>query len=297
MTVGVYGYQGQLGIDSQNPITVRYDFISESLALDENFIDTDGLRGTRSRYITSLRQGNRKVSGQLKMQPTALELSTLFPWLTAGTVAAGPPQTFALADALLTGGWWITVDRGLKVMTYNGCQPDKWTISGRAGEPLDLTIDVVGIDETIGDSGSFPSTTIDVTTQPFIFTDLALVVNSVACTTKDFELTVDNMIDKERFLNSQTLTAANAMDRHVTLKCNVPYGQFSALYGTGVSGVVATATFTGPGTQVLLFTMSNIAFPRKSPTWTAGRAEEFLPLVGTALRSGSTMEMITSLHQ
>lgn len=265
--------------------------------LDENFIDTDGLRGTRSRYITSLRQGNRHVHGQIKMQPTALELSTLLPLILCGIPSGSGTITYPLSDALTAGGFWVTVDRILKVPTYNGCQCDKITVSGRSGEPLDLTLDIVGIDETLGNAASFPSLSIDVTTVPFIFTDLVMVVNGVTALCKDFELVIDNAIDKERFLNSQTLTAANAMDRHVTMHTNVPYGQFSALYGTGVAGVAATATFTGPGTQVLTFSMANIAFPRKSPSWTAGRQEEFLPLQGTALRSGATLEVVVTLHQ
>ena len=286
-----------MGIDSQNPVTVRYDFISESLVLDENFIDTDGLRGTRSRYIQNLRQGNRHVHGQIKLQPTALELSTLLPILLQGTPSGSGTVTYPLADAVTAGGFWVTVDRILKVYTYNGCQPDKITFTGRSGEPLELTVDIVGVDETVAAAASFPSLNIDVTTVPFIFTDLVMVVNSVTATCKDFELVIDNSIDKERFLNSPTLTAAYAMDRHVTMHTNVPYGDFSALYGTGVAGVAATATFTGPGTQVLEFSMANIAFPRKSPSWTAGRQEEFLPLQGTALRSGATLECVVTLHQ
>ena len=97
---------------------------------------------------------------------------------------------------------------------------------------------------------------------------------------KDFELVIDNSLDKERFLNSQTLTAAYAMDRHVTMHTNVPYGQFSTLYGTGVAGVAATAIFTGPGTQALEFSLANIAFPRKSPSWTAGRRRNSSPCRG-----------------
>src|ERR1051326_2012015 len=70
----IYGYQGQLGIGTANPVTVRYDFQSESLVLDEQFIDPNGLRGTRSRFIANVRQGNRRVAGQLHLQPTPGDL-------------------------------------------------------------------------------------------------------------------------------------------------------------------------------------------------------------------------------
>ena len=160
-----------------NPVTAgyRYDFISESLVLDENFIDTDGLRGTRSRYIQNLRQGNRHVHGQIKMQPTALELSTLLPTLLQGTsTTVSGLQTIPLQDAVTAGGFWVVVDRISEIFNYSGCQPDKITVTGRSGEPLELTVDIVGVDEILSASGSFPSLSIDVTTVPFIFTDLVL---------------------------------------------------------------------------------------------------------------------------
>jgi hypothetical protein len=291
----IYGYQGQLGIDTANPVTVRYDFQSESLVLDEQFIDTNGLRGTRSRFIANVRQGNRRVAGQLHLQPTAVELSNLLPWILGGSPTGSGTVTYPLADALPTARY-ITVDRGPQVPTYNGCQVDRATFKGSQGEPLDLILDIVGIDETLGASGSFPNLSIDVTTQPFIFTDLALVINGNTYNAKDIEVVIDNSIDKERFYNSQTLVSVQAMDRHVMLNTQLPYGVASAAYGTGPGGVLATAIFTGPGTSVLEFSFVKVAFPRKSPSFTAGRQEEMLPMQGIAYYSGSTSEVVTTLH-
>ena len=293
----VYGFQGQLGIDTVNPVTKRFDFQSEALALAEHLIDANGLRGTRERDISRVRQGNRRCGGQIHLQPTSLELSNLLAWFLGGTPTGTGAVSYPLADALSL--YYITVDRGAKVFTYSGCAVDKATIRGRQGEPLDVLLDIVGQDETVGNSGSFPVLTIDHTTQPFIFTDLVLDVGGSPYTVKEFELIIDNMIDKERFYNSQTLSAVIATDRLIHWNLNVPYGTASAIYGTGTSGAAALATFTGPGTEVLTFGSTKVAFPRESPSFTAARGEVMLRVPGIAYAdaANSNPSLTTTLHQ
>lgn len=285
----VHGWSGKLGVHANNPVELRFDFQSESLAVNEAFIDTNGLRGTRSRSIERVRQGNRRIGGQIRMQPTAVELAALLPWIL-GANASG--NTYALADTLQSR--YVTVDRSIKVSTYNGVVVDRATFRAGQGEPLDLTLDVCGLDETIGNSGTFPDLSLDLTTQPFVFTDLALVINATTVNAKSIELVIDNAIDKERFFNSQTAVSLPPMDRHVYLNTQLPYGDASALYGTGAGGVACTATFTNGGTS-LLFSLVKVAFPRRSPTFVAGRQEVLLPLNGTAYTSSTTKELVCTL--
>lgn len=284
----IYGFQAQLGIDTASTVTKRFDFQSESLACDEEFIDTNGLRGTRAHAVERLRQGNRRVGGQIRLQPTAVELANILEWILGGTKSG---TTYPLADALTDR--YVVVDRGSKVFSYNGVVVDKCTIRGAQGEPLDVTLDVVGKDETVGNSGTFPSLTLDTTTGPFIFTDLAFSINATTVQAKEVEIVIDNKVDKDRFFNSQTATALYAMDRVITLKTSLPYGDANALYNTGVGGVATTATFTNGATS-LLFDFAKVAFPRKSPT-VPGREEVMLPLEGTAYKSGTTLELVTTL--
>lgn len=288
-----YGFQGQLGISANNPVDVRYDFVSEHLALDETFLDLAGLRGTLARPVERERQGNRRVSGPIVLEPTAVELAAILPWLMGGTPSGSGTVTYPLADSLVDR--YITVDRGSKVFTYNGCRPASWTLHGTQGEPLRLTINVVGKDETPGNSGTFPSLSLDTSTAPFIFTDLALVINSVTVQCPEFEVSCDWGVDTNRFFNSQTATALIATDRHIKVNTRLPYGDDSTSYNLGVAGVAGTATFTGAGTAVLTMTFASLIFPRKSPT-VGGRQEVLLPLQGEAKKTGSTLELVTQLH-
>ncbi len=292
---GTWGWQGQLGIDTAATATLRYDYHREDVVCDENFIDMNGLRGTMSHAVERVRAGNRRVHGPIRMQPTALELSNLLPWILHGAPSGSGTVTFPLADAMPTARY-VTVDRGFKVPAYNGCQVDRCSITGREGEPLEWTLDIVGIDETLGTAASFPSLSIDISTQPFIFTDLVLSVNSATTKVKDFQLTIDWNIDKNRFFNQQTLTDVRATDLKIGLTLHPPYGDAGALYNTGAAGVPAVATFTGAGTQVLVFTFVKVCFPRKSP-FTEGKQEIMLPLEGIAYKSSTTDPLVTTLHQ
>ena len=286
---GYWGYVGQLGISASNPVDARYDFLSENLALSEEFIDTGGIRGTRSHVVERVRAGIRRVAGTITMQPTAVEWAALLPWIL-GANASG--TTYALADALSSR--YVTVDRGAKVFTYSGCFVDSATIRASQGQPVRLTLNIVGSDETVGNAASFPSLTIDTTTNAFMFHDCVISIASVTYSSRDFELTINNHIDRERFFNSQVLsTATQAMDRSISCRFSLPYGDAVAAYNTGSSGVAVTNTFTN-GAVSLAFSLVKVCFPRRSPTW-PGRAEVMLPLEGMAYRSGSTLELVTTL--
>lgn len=286
----IYGFQGQLLINS-----VRYDFLSESLACREDFVDTSGLRGSRSHVIERVRAGIRRVAGQITMQPTAVELATLLPWIH-GAAASG--TSYPLGDSLASFAYTIELarDDGTdgKVFTYTYCRVNRATFRASQGAPLTVTLDVVGSDETVGNAGGRGAGTIDTTTGPFMFHDLALSIASTSYSAKEVEVVIDNHIDTERFFNSQTLSATtNAFDRSITLRTSLPYGDAEAVYATGSSGVAVVATYTN-GAVSLAQTFVKVAFPRRSPTM-PGRQEIMLPLEGIAYRSSSTPELTTVL--
>lgn len=292
---GVSGFSAFMGIDTVNPITVAFDFQSEQLVCEEEFLDTNGVRGTRSRAVERNRQGNRRIHGPIELQPTTVELSNLLAWCLGGTPSGSPTVTYPLGDTLSTR--YVTVDRVAKVFTYNGVAVDNLTITGSQGQPMKFHLDCVGQDETVANAGTFPAgLVLDITTQPFIFTDLVLSVAGTSYNAKEVSIGISNVIDKERFFNSQTLVSAIAHDRHITVSTSLPYGDAVAVYGasTIAGGVAVVATFTN-GTSVLTLTFVKVAFPRHSPH-VPGRVEIMLPLTGKALKSGTTLELVTTLH-
>lgn len=290
MAVAV-GTLGQLGIDTASPVTKRFDFISSSLSLDEEFRDTNGLRGTLSHDISRVRQSLRRVSGTIELQPNAVELSLLLPWILGANGTGSPTVTYALADSLQTRYVAMDVNAGNQ-FTYSGVVVNRATFRAAQGEPLALSLDVIGVDETI--SGTFPTLSINTANGPWMLSDLALTVNGTTTQVPEFSLTIDNRVDGNRFLNSLTLTNTFKIDRQITVSIMPPYGDYTALYNTGAGGVAVVATLTNGG-AVLTLTLGKVTFPRKSPT-VRGRSEVMLPLEGTAYANGATKELVTTLN-
>ncbi len=291
MTASI-GSLGQLSINVASPGDAtehRLDYKREDLGYTEEFVDANGLRGTRSRSVEKNRGGLQRLDGPIEFEPNSLELTRLLAWALGGVAST----TYSLTDALPRAV--IIIDRVAKVFTFNGCVCDTITFAANQGEVLKVAVNVVGMTETIANAGTFTSLSLDTTTQPFILADLALVVNGVTVTPKNFALTVNNYIDKERFFNSLTLTATNALDRLVTFSCLLPYGDFTALYGAGgAAGVSMVATFTNGGAS-LTITCGKITLPRRKPS-TPGRVEIMMPLEATVWKSGSTSEIVVSLQ-
>jgi hypothetical protein len=282
------GYAAKLGIGTASTVDQPLDFLSESLAVDEQFVDRAGIRGTRSHPIEVMRAGNRSVGGALMLQPNAQEWAYLLPWML-GTAASG--TTYALAETVPER--YVTADRVSKVHTYDGCKVNVGRVRGTQGAPLDLTLDLLGIDETQANSGTFPALTLDSATGPFMFSDGAVVIGGVTYQIKECEIVIDNKLDGDRFLNSRTRTAIVAQDREVMVNFSLPWGDAVAAYNSGVGGVAVTVTFTN-GTVSLAFSFVKVVFPRKSPT-VPGKQEIMLPLQGVAKSSGATKELVVTL--
>lgn len=278
----------QLGIDSSNPVTKRFDFHSESLRRIGQLLDTNGLRGTREKKIERVRSNFYRVAGGLSFQPNAVELSLLLPWIF-GQAASG--TTYSLSDSLATR--YVTIDRISKVMTYAGCGVNRATFRASQGEPLSLDLDVIGQTETVGNAGTFPSLSIDTATGPFIFTDLVLTVGGSTYNARDFEIVLDNQIDAERFFNSATLVSVATRGRSIMFRTNLPYGDAAAVYAAGESGVAVVGTFTN-GAVSCAFSLPSVAFPTVSPN-IPGRVEIMVPIEGEAYHVSSSDSMTVTL--
>ena len=291
MTAAI-GTLGQFGLDSSNPVTKRLDFMSENLVMREIPIDSNGVRGTRSPNVDRVRMGLRYVGGTINLQPNPVETGLLLEWIMGASPSGSGPVTYALADTLPSR--YVTVDRVAKVFTYAGCKVDKATFRCNQGQALEISLDVVGTTETVGNSGTFPSLSIDTSAGPWIFSDMAISLNSSTLTVRECEIVVDNVIDRERFFNSNTLTTVETLDRNVFFRTMVPYGDWTSLYGaSGAGGLDCVATFTN-GVYILTMTFGKVVIPRTTPM-IPGRREVMLPLEGKAYKTGSTRELSIAL--
>jgi|SRR5579859_3447739 len=281
---GAIGVQAKCGLGSASPVTEAYEFLRDGVMLEEVLADTSGIRGTRSRPKERERIASRMVKGPLVINPTPLDLTNLLPRILG---AAGVANVYNLAETLPS--FFMTSDRVTKVHTFNGMVASKATFKATVGAPLELTLDLVGIDESIGAAGTFPAISPDLTNPPYILADLAFNLGGNAYTVEQIEIAIDNVLEI-RFGNSITPTAINPTDRHITLSTRVPWSDSFALYGAGdPAGLSATATFTN-GAKNLIFTMPALVYPKKSPIVDA-RGEIWQSVDGVAMKSGGTNEL------
>ena len=226
--------------------------------------------------------------GPLELEPNAAELALLLPWCLGGNATGTPAVNYALAETLQTR--YVTIDRVSKVFTYAGCAINSARFSAMQGEPLKLSLDVVGQTETVAAAGSFPAVTESLATQPFILSDLVMTIGGTAVAMKKLDVTVNNHIDKNRFFNTNTLSGILANDRETTFETEIPYDTaYTAIYGSGASGVAVVATFTN-GAVSMVMTMAAVSFPRRTPP-VPNRAEIMLTIRGEAEMTSTTKEL------
>lgn len=280
------GALAQFGMAASGNATELYELVSGDIALQEELFNSAGITGSRSHPSERTRQNTRRVSGSITLNPNSVELDNLLPRILGGTESL---DSFPLAETIPT--FSCQVDRVTKVFSYSGCVVSRATFRASQGGPLELQLDIEGVDETVGAAGSFPSLSLS-QIGPYIFSDAAITVGGSSYSFRDIEITIDNAVDTERFFNSQTRASIPARDRVVQWTLNGPYGDNSALYSLAVAGVACVATFTN-GNRSLSFNSTKVQFPRLSPTL-QGKEEIFLPLVGIARRDNTTDEIQTT---
>lgn len=295
------GYAAQLGMDASSAtVTEAYEFTSETITMDQALAIQDGIRGSRARTIERVKAGIQTIGGSLTMNPSPAELRKLLPRILGGAETADTGfATYALAETLPS--FYLVVDRVAKVYTYTGCYVDSAVFKSGQGQLLDLTMMIEALSESVGAAGTFPSLTIDTTT-PFIFHEVVLTLGGTSIPCMELEITIDNMLKKDRFTNSQTRTHLPPMDRRVSIKATAEYtSTTTALYNTGVAGVTATAKFNyggagaGAAGKSLLFTFGNVIFPAKKSPAVGSKDEITLVLEGDARKTSTTPEVAVAL--
>ncbi|AWM38134.1 hypothetical protein GobsT_37730 [Gemmata obscuriglobus] len=266
--------------------THEFEFLEGStLGLSENFIDTNGIRGTRSHSSERVRRGTRRVDGQIILAPTPVELAVWLPLILGGTPSG---TSYPLGENLPLFNLFGVRDG--TVYTYSDCVVTNATFSASEGGPMQLSLTIIGKDET--QSGSAGAATIDLTTQPFVLHDAVVSVGGSNREVASFSLAIDNVVEA-KFRNSATITQLKATDRNVTVDLPVSLGTDAALYGSAVGGVATTLTLTNGGCS-LTFSMTKVQAP-KQPLPFGQRGILDLPWRGVARKDGATPELTTTL--
>lgn len=291
--VGAKYWQHVVGIGPTATVDKQLQNVNCSIGRKGMHVTKDGARGTRSARDTTVGDGPYTVGGQLVIQPSDDEWDKIFEW-ALGTPAAA--NVYALAETVLER--YIAQEKIAKVPVWNLCKVDKLTIASSAGSPvLTATLDILGKTETLGAAGTFPSISASLTSdQPFLHQQLVCTLNSVVVLVYDVVITVDNMLDGSRFLNSQTRTDIPETGRRITVSMANPFNATDvALYNIAVAGITGTLVYTN-GSRVLTFSFANLKAP-PDILEAAGRGEVMNRLNFVAYETSSLKELVTTLVQ
>lgn len=286
-----------MAIDSALPFdtsSIPIEFVgAESLSEQAEIVETNGMRGTIDHNKERTRPGLKRVAGSIKVPCSRLVLDTLLPFITGGTESA---NTFPLAQTLPE--FVLMVDRGAKVYTYSGCRIAKASFNGTQGQILMLDLDIEAETETTGSAGSFPVLTFP-TEKPYIFYDGVLTLQSAERAFTSFNLTINNVLDTERFENGITRYTIPITDRTFTLATDHPWDTtITDLEKQALDGAAGTAVFTNGDASgdVLTFAMAAIQYANRTVT-SPGSGTMRYPLEGDVRSSGTTAPLlITNAH-
>ncbi len=284
--VGVFN-RLQYAVSGATTGTAEFEFMPGSaLGLNETFIDTNALRGTRSHSSERTRKGPRRVDGTLLMCPNPVELATLLPLIYGGTPSG---TSYPLGEALTL--FNLFAIRDSVVYTYEDCAVESATFSAAEGGPMQLSMVVVGKQETAGGTAG-ATTLLDLTTQPFVLMDAVATVGGSARAIAGFSLTIKNFLEV-KYRNSTTPTQIVATDREVTIDLPISFGTDAALYGSALAGVAVSLALTNGNTS-LTWSATKVQAP-KNPIPIGERTIIDFPWRGVARKDGTTLELTTVL--
>jgi hypothetical protein len=284
--LAAFGLNSSTSLSVAGAATSIYEFLSESMGVEQEIVRTDGLRGTRVHPTERTRTGRRTPGGSISMQPTHVELGVILPKIidSSGVSDTLPPY-FQVVMNKVAKGW-----------TFIGCKTSKARFSSRVGEPLALDWDIEAVDCSVGSPGDFSLLSLD-QHAPFIFQDATLSLNSGTYQFAEVEIEIDWHLKLDRFMNSQTRTDLPSEDASVMLSLSLPYtSDTTGLWNALLPGASAGGSVTfNDGTHTIVFTFGDLIFPalRDGPSARA-KDEILLPLRAEARGTGSTSPLVIS---
>lgn len=279
------GTLSRFGADNVNPVAKAFEYKTFTLGKHNTVISTDGIRGTRSHPVERTRAGTYTVSGQIGFEPGPADLDTWLNWITGGTKQGD--NSFPIQETVPN--FFVTIDRIAQMHTFAGCAIDKAVFHATQGSTLMMTCDIEGKTETLGPVAGF-SSLLPSLAPPYVLMDAVLTYGGTAYQFREVEVSFENSLKKDRFMNQISRTDLPALDRHIGVSLSLPYTTDQiALYDQNVTQGNVVVTFTN-GIYTLTFTLPAVQFPTEPPEM-PGREEILLPLRGTARKTGGTPEI------
>jgi len=283
--VATMGRQLKVGVTALGATgapTTRLSCSQCTLTKTPTHLDVPYFRGQLAHRSEDVVEGTYTVGGALAMPFLHPEDATALLTLICGGATLSP----------ITQDFEATVDRGVLVTQYKGLRVQQAVLSSQAGQPLSMQLQVEGTESASGStfSLSFP------TSRPFMHHDAVIIVDGTARMISNFQMTINNGLIADRFLNSQFRTELPQGDRQITVAFQTPFTSAEQdLYTLALAGVAGSIVYTTSGTssRTLTLTFPCLQAPITDPVPPSPTAEIPLQMNMTARTLGTGTEEFT----
>jgi hypothetical protein len=274
----------KLGFGAADPVDTALNFSSFDLGVTRELGNYNGTRGDFFPDANRMIENRRVVTPRFSSDPTTPELAKLLEWVMGGTPTGTTTKTYPWSDT-----------PAARNLHYKPKVGEEWFLSGVG---VDQATFSAAVGQTHDDTrANFPALTYDTTLQPFVLSQLVLTVGGVVRQTQDFSFVVTGGIDRERFLNSLTLTALLRHNANFALSFNVPSGDNAAsFWSSGIAGASCTAVFMNASTgAVLTFDFAKLKWAPVAPSFPPG-SEGMIRINATAVKSAGGSPATVTLN-
>jgi hypothetical protein len=274
----------KMGIGTTSTVDTALSFISENIRSERAHLASDDkFRGTYSNNAAGTIEGPERVFGTTEHEFNPEEVAIILE-LLGFTNTTG---TFAVNDSALPERY-MTIDREEKVHTYSGMVAARATLRCSAGVPWRWSIDWLGKQETIANSGTFPSLSNLNETPPLALHHCVVTLLSTARVIDDLTIVIDNVVEHRPFNNDYFTPERHG--RNISFSGSLPYANNTDLLRPAVAGAGGTAVWTY-GNYSSSWTFGNLQFPRGGVEKTKG-SKRMITLDGMARQTGATKELV-----
>jgi hypothetical protein len=275
------GAQGRLLFDTATPFdnnSIWFEFNSESIQITQEFVNSAGIRGTRSHDAGRTRSGAIRVSGDVSLDMSRILLDNiLYPAL--GTPEAA--NVFAPAETIP--GFYLLIDKGADIFLVSEAKIGTLTITGQQSQIVTVTASIEAENMTGDQSWPDPSPEPE-NSKPYFFADAQTVtLNGTAREIFGFSVSIDNVLDTENFGTNLTREdLIDATDRIVTVTFDLEGSPANKdltmgnVSGEAVDLVMTNAEETGSSVTLSL---GRLAYERAVPT-TDGKGRRIYQITG-----------------
>lgn len=253
-----------------------WPFTSEGIVKQEQILDTQGIRGTRTHSEEQTRAGTYTIGGTLTLTPSPELLENFLP-LILGTAkdsdgGGSGIDRYTTGESLIL--FSLLIDKVGAIFEFRECQIARAVFTGTKDQLVSMSLDIQAREQAVESTWQSNIAAIGTSElyDPYVFHDCDIEADGVAdLPINGFTLTIDNSLDVQH-RNTQRPASIVPQDRVVTLSVPVPFnsGNYTEFYGS--TSQTTSQLKMNNGTYRCDFEMGQMSQTKRTPV-VSGKSE------------------------